>query len=78
MSTIDFFVIEGSRAKGVIEMSTVLDVDSHPHRPVRISISTKEADYSIWAFEAPPSVPNVRMVGPAPRPPAWSGMQQSL
>eukprot|EP00972_Heterocapsa_arctica_P001094 153194-Heterocapsa_arctica.AAC.1 len=70
MSTIDFFVIEGNLAKGVIEVSTVLDIDPHPYRPVRISVSTKEADYSYRAFEAPPSIPNVRMVGPAPRPPA--------
>eukprot|EP00972_Heterocapsa_arctica_P074939 11060364-Heterocapsa_arctica.AAC.1 len=38
MSTIDFVVVEGNLAKGVIEVSTMLDIDPHPHRPVRISI----------------------------------------
>eukprot|EP00972_Heterocapsa_arctica_P086042 12682367-Heterocapsa_arctica.AAC.1 len=60
MSTIDFLLIEGNLAKGVIEVSTVLDIDPHPHRPVRISISTQDADYSYGAFEAPPFVPNAR------------------
>eukprot|EP00972_Heterocapsa_arctica_P018189 2687038-Heterocapsa_arctica.AAC.1 len=69
MSTIDFFVIEGNLAKGVKEVTTVIEVEPHPHRPVRMSISTKDADYSYWAFEAPHTLPNVRMVGPIPKPP---------
>eukprot|EP00972_Heterocapsa_arctica_P037497 5520132-Heterocapsa_arctica.AAC.1 len=43
-----------------------------------MSISMKDADYSYWAFEAPPTLPNVRMVGPNPKPPEWSRMQQSM
>eukprot|EP00972_Heterocapsa_arctica_P084944 12515153-Heterocapsa_arctica.AAC.1 len=77
LSTIDFFVAEGNLAEGIKEVSTVLQVEPHPHRPVRMRISTKDADYSYWAFETPPAIPNVRMVGPSPEPPKWSGMQQS-
>eukprot|EP00972_Heterocapsa_arctica_P106366 15670752-Heterocapsa_arctica.AAC.1 len=63
-STIEFFVIEGNLAKGVKEVTTVIEVEPRPHRPVRMSIT-------------PPTLPNVRMVGPSRKPPEWSGMQQS-
>eukprot|EP00972_Heterocapsa_arctica_P010949 1605044-Heterocapsa_arctica.AAC.1 len=78
MSSIDFFVVEGNLAKGIKEVVTVLDVEPHPHRPVRMSISTIEADYYYWAFQAPPLLPNQRVVGPLPQPPSYAILQQSM
>eukprot|EP00972_Heterocapsa_arctica_P036551 5379707-Heterocapsa_arctica.AAC.1 len=43
-----------------------------------MSISTIEADYSYWAFQVPPKLPNQRVVGPLPQPPSYAGLLQSM
>ena len=58
----------------MVSIITVMDVDPHPHRPVRVEVSTKGADYSYWAFEAMPAIPRERIFGPLPQPPEWGGL----
>ena len=73
-SNIDYFCCEGNLARGVVSTATVMDVDPHPHRPIRMELSAKDADYSYWAFEAMPAIPRERVVGPFPHPPDWGGL----
>eukprot|EP00972_Heterocapsa_arctica_P055237 8150036-Heterocapsa_arctica.AAC.1 len=43
-----------------------------------MSISTIEADYYYWACQAPPVLPNQRIVGPLPQPPSYVGLRESM
>ena len=73
-SNIDYFCCESNLARGVVSITTVMDVDPHPHRPVRMEVSTRDADYSYLAFEAMPATPRERIFGPLPQPPEWGGL----
>ena len=73
-SNIDYFCCESNLARGVVSTATAMDMDPHPHRPVRMEVSTRDADYSYCVFEAMPAIPRERIFGPPPQPPEWGGL----
>ena len=50
VSTIDFFACELNMAKGIKRVESVLQEPFHPHRPVRLTLGVKEADFSLLGF----------------------------
>ena len=78
VSTIDFFACELNMAKGIKKVESVLQEPFHPHRPVRLTLGVKEADFSYWAFEVPFSFPKERLIGPLVPPPKWEGLLMAV
>ena len=78
MSLIDFFVVEGNLAKAIKNVSTVLSVVPHPHRPVKCQFRPEVADLSFQVFQAPPAIPREAIIGPRPKPADWSSLQGFL
>ena len=75
---IDFFVVEGNLAKGVVGASTVMSVNPHPHRPARIELLAEGAEESYWTFDRAGRLDPQQVFGPFPEPPSYDGLISCL
>ncbi len=75
-SCIDYFVMSAGLAKAIKCVDTVTGAATRPHVPVRLQMHPRITALKALRLRKPPDIPQERLFGPLPPPPAWDTVLQ--